>query len=580
MRRSILRQVTGRSTDALVYGGIRSTRKCPSSHTMNSSLQLHYMIRQSKLRNGTTTLRNADLRLTHAMDILVNQELQCRERSRELIPNIEESAISEDLPSDEYYQCCVCKTYVYLSQITCHCTPNAVCPSHASELCDCELSTRILRLRYTDQELIDLATKISDRAKIPEVWITKFNAVMAEYVRPPLRILRSLVSEAERISYPLPELPTLKAFVERANEWVEEATSFVARKHQNRRKNERVWRSGSRVQELEERDRHQRNPLYVYKLIDQAEDLGFEAPEIDLLREKAATIEEFSGRAKKALDEGTLNTLEEYTELIDEGKGLNVDLPELDTLERIVDQLKWVEKATDITDVYLSLNEVTELIKEGQRCGVSPDHELMRQLAARQIKGLGWENMAQKLLNFEAVPIQALESLVDQARDVSVHKETYDRLESVIIRTREASQQVSNIMHKVTTGIDQQPLLAEARKVLKLVDELPFKLVDSQAFRKLVTRAEEWIKRGKRLFGKSNASVQQLMDHLLYILARNESVFNLEDVPKAEGSSSPTAENANSTDMKESEDGPYCICRSGPTGEMVQCDKCKEWYTN
>src|SRR5208337_527679 len=98
-----------------------------------------------------------------------------------------------------------------------------------------------------------------------------------------------------------------------------------ARKHQNRRKNERVWRSGSRVQELEERDKVQRNPSYVYKLLDQANELGFDAVEIDLLREKAEAIEEFIDRAKKPLMEGTLHTVEEYSELIDEGKSLNVD---------------------------------------------------------------------------------------------------------------------------------------------------------------------------------------------------------------------------------------------------------------
>ena len=54
----------------------------------------------------------------------------------------------------------------------------------------------------------------------------------------------------------------------------------------------------------------------------------------------------------------------------------------------------------------------------------------------------------------------------------------------------------------------------------------------------------------------------------MFVLARNENVFDLTDLPRE---ASPGA-------GKESEDGPYCICRSGPTGEMVECDKCKEWY--
>src|ERR1700722_18598310 len=165
------------------------------------------------------------------MDIMVDRELQDREDARQLLPEIEEIHQDTDLPSDEYYQCSVCKIYIYLSQITCQCTTNAVCHHHVSELCDCDVKTRRLRLRYTDQELIDLTTKISDRSKIPEQWSQKFRSAMTEYEKPPLRTLRSLLAEAERIPYPLPELSTLRTFVERANEWVDEATSFVARKH-------------------------------------------------------------------------------------------------------------------------------------------------------------------------------------------------------------------------------------------------------------------------------------------------------------------------------------------------------------
>lgn len=510
------------------------------------------------------------------MDILVDRELQSREDTRKLFPDIEEVVTTEDLPSDEYYQCSVCKTYIYLSQITCNCTTNAVCPSHVSELCDCDVSTRILRLRYSDQDLVDLATKISDRAKVPEVWSQKFHAVMAEFERPPLRTLRAILAEGERIPYPLPELATLKVFVERANEWVDEATSFVARKHQNRRKNERVWRAGSRVQELEERDKIQRSPEYVYKLLDQADELGFDAVEIDMLREKAEAIEEFKERANKALHEGSLNTLAEYTELIDEGKSLNVDLPALDTLERIVDQLRWVDKATELSDVYLSLNEVMEIMDAGERCGISFDHELMRQLAYRRDKGRWWESTAAHLLSNEVVPFEALEKLLDDATDLSVHKETYDKVESIIIKTREARDNVQNLMSRITnTGVENQPPLEEARKLLRVVDELPIRPADSINFHKAVFRCEEWVKRGKRLFGKTSASIHH---HLMYVLSRNQTVFDVNDVPKRGGSASPHPEGSGALETKDSEDGPYCICRCGPTGDMIECDKCKEWY--
>ena len=105
--------------------------------------------------------------------------------------------------------------------------------------------------------------------------------------------------------------------------------------------------------------------------------------------------------------DGNLNTLEEYTELIDEGKNLNVDLQVLDRLERIVDQLKWIEETSKLSDMYLSLNEVIEVMEEGERCGISLDHELMRQLAFRRDKGRRWEGFCCcNLLALENVPFE------------------------------------------------------------------------------------------------------------------------------------------------------------------------------
>ena len=182
---------------------------------------------------------------------------------------------------------------------------------------------------------------------------------------------------------------------------------------------------------------------------------------------------------------------------------------------------------------------------------------------------------AEQLLTMDTVSCAALEQLLDDATDVSVHKETYERVESILHKIRDATQHLTNLMAKVTNGpVTNQPCLSEARKLYKIVSELPVKTAEIVKFTKLVNRAEDWVKRAKRAFGKQNSSIPQFEDHLIYVLERNKKVFDTADVPKLERSLSPNL----AEDVKESEDGPYCICRSGPTGEMVECDKCKEWY--
>jgi [histone H3]-trimethyl-L-lysine4 demethylase len=91
--------------------------------------------------------------LASAIDALVERELLSRKKTRGLFSNMEEIVVDSDIVREEYYQCSVCKAYVYLSQITCSCTTNVVCTAHVAELCECDVSTRGYRHRYSDQYL-------------------------------------------------------------------------------------------------------------------------------------------------------------------------------------------------------------------------------------------------------------------------------------------------------------------------------------------------------------------------------------------------------------------------------------------
>src|SRR5438876_9053819 len=120
------------------------------------------------------------------------------------------------------------------------------------------------------------------------------------------------------------------------------------------------------------------------------------------------------------------------------------------------------------------------------------------------------------------MPLEDIEQLVKKPTHLSVHKDTYDKVESVIVKARELNQHIRNLMARIATGgVATQPPLSEARRLLKVIDELPIKPTDSINFKKLVLRSEDWVKRGKRLFGKTNASIHQLEEHLLFVAARN-----------------------------------------------------------
>ncbi|XP_022928863.1 lysine-specific demethylase 5A isoform X1 [Cucurbita moschata] len=63
----------------------------------------------------------------------------------------------EYISTEEDPTCVICKKYLYLSAIGCHCRRSAfVCLEHWQHLCECKYSRRRLRYRYTLAELYDL----------------------------------------------------------------------------------------------------------------------------------------------------------------------------------------------------------------------------------------------------------------------------------------------------------------------------------------------------------------------------------------------------------------------------------------
>ena len=186
-----------------------------------------------------------------------------------------------DVPEEEY-QCSYCKAYAYLSRYKCDKSGKVLCLLHAGNYECCELSeeerhrgkNHTLYYRRTEQAISSIYQKVVDKAHLPEIWEDKVTKTLEEDATPSLKVLRALLNEGERIPYELPSLPTLKTFVDRCNEWVDEATNYIVRKQQNRRKSEKSWRKGSKAAEAEERERELRKVANVVKLLKDADALG------------------------------------------------------------------------------------------------------------------------------------------------------------------------------------------------------------------------------------------------------------------------------------------------------------------
>ncbi|KAF8760367.1 BRIGHT, ARID (A/T-rich interaction domain) domain [Rhizoctonia solani] len=179
---------------------------------------------------------------------------------------------------EEQYQCSVCKVFCYLSQVTCACTTAVACLSHAKEMCNCHVTRRILRRRFSDDWLQDTLNDIEAKARAPTLWRERFVEVVTGPDLPSVSVLRQLVTEGEALEIPMMELKALQRCVKRAAEWSDQATQ-----------------------------------LLDYRLLDEIKKLGVDAPE--------------KARLETLLEQ--VNDFQQKTQLLTMGKNLRLELDEL-----------------------------------------------------------------------------------------------------------------------------------------------------------------------------------------------------------------------------------------------------------
>lgn len=502
---------------------------------------------------------------------------------------------------DDDIVCTYCKAYCYLSRCVCKKTNRIVCLLHAGkfECCDMPPDERAslkdgehyIQMRTTDDELSSAVQKVVDVSRTPEIWNDKLDKMLEDGPRVQLKTLRSLVTEGEKINqhWDLPQLPELRKYVERCNEWVEEATAYITRKQQTRKKTERAWRKNStRSAEVEERERELRNVDKIKKLLDTAEDLSFECPELETLQERAEKIDDFRKRAAAAVKKENVTTAD-LEELIEESKTFGVDMPEIETLETRARRTKWYERANEAYDKFtkstpLSLQEVVDFIKEGRDVGLPDRDEHLRYFIMQEEQGKFWEGKAKELMAAEPINHHQLDTLARQATMIPVSKEMLAQIDAILAKQREAQEKINNLFQRCRDNdFRKRPKYQEVREAMESLSELNNKPPGTMDLEREIKRHEDWMRRGKKLFGKANAPLHILLQHMKIVEERNEHCLDPTDEPRLPVEPSSRANSPNADDDDGPRDtGPYprevfCICRKPEAGMMIECEMCHEW---
>jgi [histone H3]-trimethyl-L-lysine4 demethylase len=504
--------------------------------------------------------------------------------------------VKDEVLQEEDYQCYHCKAYSFLTQFRCDLSSRVSCLLH-TETVDCCTEGPVqrllgpnhtLRYRYSNEDLGNLVQKVVDKAAVPEAWESKLETLLQDESRPPLKSMHTLLAEGDKIPYPLRGLDSLSDFVKRCDQWVDEANLYLTRKQQNRRKNEKAWRRQStKGTKIEEKDSEPHLTLdRMNALIEEGENLGFQCVQLEHLNEKLASVNDWRSEAKSFLRNQVVPS-EQIEAHLEIGRSFLATMPELTDLETLYHVRKWTEDAVAAQENIKSqslgqckaiLDRAKELAIPPSQLGVVFFNEMVRQ-------GDFWEQKAKEIMAAEIMHYPQLDALHSQVEKLQfpVNPETLAQMDAILTKNREAHKQIVTLYEKSQDpDFRKRPLYTDIREVMKTLEDLNSKPQGTIDLERELRRHEDWMRKGKKLFGKANAPLHILEVHMKFVEEKNNFCFDLNDTfrPPVEPASRETSPNEDLEKggiLGEDEKPVFCICRQPENGMMIMCENCREW---
>ncbi len=522
--------------------------------------------------------------LRDSVEAMVKREQLLRIGTRSRYPQLSEVISDEDKLEDQYI-CKHCKTFCYLSQITCQCTKSVTCHEHLTYLCRCETTSRILRNRFSDQQLEEMLRQVSERALAPTFWRQRFHKLLEESPRPPLKALRAILADGEKVNYPIPELLALRPFVAQANAWVDLATSLFTKKLQARGRGRRGRDAdGDETMEAQDEaaeDRSTRNVEDIENILRAGERLGFDAPELPRVRQLLSSCREFQEAATRILSTPDPKLADCETVYI-QGTSLNVDLPELPRLQLLLGRLKWLADMNELDEHFLELHDVVRYLEQADEFEVPPTHEFYVNLQGKRRRGEDWHYRASVVVaacNPDSpygppITLGELDDLLEENAEVPVDGELQVRIKQIRMRALSAQQSCRSQLG--LSGDAKRGTMEYAGRVLKSAEIKAFGVIipEFKELRQELVAYERWLIDAAHAL-QTHAAVQGVLADML------------EDVSRllAPGDERPTDPTQTNVELAGKDLHSHaltikfsCLCRKLPSGTMLKCRKCFELY--
>ncbi|XP_069797395.1 lysine (K)-specific demethylase 5Ba isoform X1 [Narcine bancroftii] len=528
------------------------------------------------------------------MVIMMDEEKKLREGVRKIgvIDSVKEKF--ELLPDDER-QCAKCKTTCFLSAVSCHCKSNQlVCLYHVKELCSCPPHRCHLRYRYTLDDLYSVLSELKLHVAVYDEWSSKVMTFLEakDNEKKSLSDFKSLLKEAEKETFPENDL--LKQLREAIVE--AEKCASVAQQLLNDKRQTRYRSGGGKSQNRLTAAELQAfvKQLYILPcIIDQA----------PLLKKLLNSVEDFQLRSAKVLADEMPNTFE-LQQLLDISFGFDIELPQIQYLRDHLEQARWLDEvqlAYSAPESF-ALDDMRRLIDSG--VGLAPHPAVERAMARLQellTVSEHWEEKAHNLI--KSRPPHSLATLSAALEEVEVIPAYFPSGLALKEAVKKAGIWLQEVEIFQSSG--QTPPFETLVELVTRGHAIPVLLDPLPQLESLFEDTERWKDNAAKVFltKNSNCSLYEVLcprsdicgtglkkrakkskEHLQNGKGKSpkqESVGTFNEARLKELESLRSLQTTNS--MKylsdiECIEIKMCVCQKGPSGSMLQCELCKDWF--
>lgn len=471
------------------------------------------------------------------------QSREMAERQHIRARHLEERVVAQADVREEL-QCVFCNCYSYLSYIGCSCTHKIACLEHATELCTCDISSKVMHVQFTDSQLEELVQRAAHSGTTaPDPWVEKLDTVLNSKTGLNMKKLRGLIRDAHKSNVPQEPIDNLKEFISVLDRWVADAERLLGPKPDNAKITE---------------PRYER----CVHLMKRAREIGFNLMLLPQVESYAAKLKDVDDQITDELFAS--NDMARQKSILDRGVHLRSDSAKFRELKRFMEYHVWEQGVQGAYTAPFHVKNYKRLIREGEEMGLTVESDAaFKHLVDKDRHGTQAVQYVEHVIKgrekIDPSSEQDIFMIGHNAAcpDVSVELDPalFSRLRNSLAKSKHTLSELDTLLNRQSTqaSIAERPSVSEAQGLATATRELCYASELATRLRDELARNSAWneLLRSTLLNGR-----QKGLEVVL-----KEMLANIQRITTSEG-----------------KPNIYCICRNKENGHMIACEICHEWY--